>query len=115
MARRTVRSLTPRVVAASRADTGHLSGAPDTPRRVVLSRDRSSMMAAASAMSNQSARTISTPHRRGHPLCPRGRSGIAPEHQSRLFDRFYRAESGTRTADLGMGLYISRMLVEAHG
>jgi signal transduction histidine kinase len=41
--------------------------------------------------------------------------GIAPEHLSRLFDRFYRAGSGTRTPGLGMGLYIARMLVEAHG
>src|SRR5262249_18163898 len=39
--------------------------------------------------------------------------GIGPEHLPRLFDRFYRADSGT--PGLGMGLYISRMLVEAHG
>ena len=40
--------------------------------------------------------------------------GIAADHLPRLFDRFYRAgaESG---GGLGLGLYISRMLVEAHG
>src|SRR5262249_15664044 len=41
--------------------------------------------------------------------------GIAPKHLPRLFDRFYRAELGARTPGLGMGLYIARMLVEAHG
>src|SRR5262249_23867857 len=41
--------------------------------------------------------------------------GIAPEHLPRLVDRFYRAELGARTPGLGMGLYIARMLVEAHG
>lgn len=40
--------------------------------------------------------------------------GIAPEHLPRLFSRFDRAgASGAR--GLGLGLYISRMLVEAHG
>lgn len=43
--------------------------------------------------------------------------GIAPEAQERLFERFYRAEGGI-AADkkgLGLGLYISKALVEAHG
>jgi PAS domain S-box-containing protein len=39
--------------------------------------------------------------------------GIDPEHVPHLFDRFYRAN--TRTSGLGLGLYISRILVEAHG
>jgi two-component system sensor histidine kinase VicK len=39
--------------------------------------------------------------------------GIDPEHVPHLFDRFYRANSGA--AGLGLGLYISRILVEAHG
>ncbi|MEA2523383.1 MAG: two-component system, OmpR family, sensor histidine kinase VicK [Thermomicrobiales bacterium] len=42
-------------------------------------------------------------------------AGIAPEHLPYLFDRFYRAGSGTGIPGLGMGLYIARMLVEAHG
>ena len=40
--------------------------------------------------------------------------GIAPEHLPHLFDRFYRGEA-TGAGGLGLGLYISRMLVEAHG
>jgi signal transduction histidine kinase len=38
--------------------------------------------------------------------------GIDPEHVEHLFDRFYRANS--RSSGLGLGLYISRILVEAH-
>ena len=41
--------------------------------------------------------------------------GIAPEHLPRLFERFYRADGTGAAAGLGLGLYISRMLVEAHG
>ena len=40
--------------------------------------------------------------------------GIAPEHLPHLFERFYRADA-TGAGGLGLGLYISRMLVEAHG
>ncbi|MCC6313079.1 MAG: PAS domain S-box protein [Thermomicrobiales bacterium] len=40
--------------------------------------------------------------------------GILPEHLPRMFERFYRAEA-TGAGGLGLGLYISRMLVEAHG
>jgi signal transduction histidine kinase len=40
-------------------------------------------------------------------------AGIDPEHVPHLFDRFYRAS--TRASGLGLGLYISRILVEAHG
>jgi two-component system sensor histidine kinase VicK len=39
--------------------------------------------------------------------------GIDPEHVPHLFDRFYRASD--RSPGLGLGLYISRILVEAHG
>jgi PAS domain S-box-containing protein len=39
--------------------------------------------------------------------------GIDPDHMPRLFDRFYRAN--TQSSGLGLGLYISRILVEAHG
>src|SRR5215217_1218100 len=39
--------------------------------------------------------------------------GIDPKHLPHLFDRFYRANTGA--AGLGLGLYISRILVEAHG
>jgi PAS domain S-box-containing protein len=40
--------------------------------------------------------------------------GIDPVHLPQLFARFYRAEA-TGADGLGLGLYISRMLVEAHG
>lgn len=41
--------------------------------------------------------------------------GIAPEDQERIFDRFERAVSGRHHAGLGLGLWIARRLVEAHG
>lgn len=41
--------------------------------------------------------------------------GISQEFQQRLFTRFYRADKEGVSAGLGLGLYISRMLVEAHG
>jgi heavy metal sensor kinase len=43
-------------------------------------------------------------------------SGIEPEHQARVFDRFYRIDTG-RTRErggTGLGLSISRAIVEAH-
>ncbi len=40
--------------------------------------------------------------------------GISAEHLPFLFQRFYRAQTGTTTDGLGLGLYIARMLVEAH-
>jgi PAS domain S-box-containing protein len=41
--------------------------------------------------------------------------GIAPQDVSQLFQRYYRAKGARKTEGLGLGLYISRMLVEAHG
>lgn len=41
--------------------------------------------------------------------------GISPDLQTRLFTRFYRADENGVSSGLGLGLYISRMLVEAHG
>jgi len=42
--------------------------------------------------------------------------GIGPKDLPHLFRRYFRAESGRRTArGLGLGLYIAKMLVEAHG
>ncbi len=41
--------------------------------------------------------------------------GIPAEHQLRVFDRFERAVSSTNFGGLGLGLYISRQIVEAHG
>lgn len=41
--------------------------------------------------------------------------GIAPESLPHLFDRFFRGEQRGNAPGLGLGLYITRMLVEAHG
>lgn len=41
--------------------------------------------------------------------------GIAPEAVPRLFERFYRVSGGENVEGLGLGLYITRLLIEAHG
>ena len=41
--------------------------------------------------------------------------GIAPEHHGRVFERFERAVSSQTFGGLGLGLYIARQIVEAHG
>jgi PAS domain S-box-containing protein len=42
--------------------------------------------------------------------------GIARDSAVRLFERYYRTDAGkARASGLGLGLYISRMIVEAHG
>jgi two-component system sensor kinase FixL len=41
--------------------------------------------------------------------------GIAPEHQERVFGRFERAVPSQHFGGLGLGLYIAREIVEAHG
>jgi len=41
--------------------------------------------------------------------------GIAPEDLPRIFDRFSRVKGERRADSVGLGLYITRKLVEAHG
>jgi signal transduction histidine kinase len=41
--------------------------------------------------------------------------GIAGDVLPRLFERFYQGQDPGVTSGLGLGLYITRMLVEAHG
>jgi signal transduction histidine kinase len=40
--------------------------------------------------------------------------GIAREDIPHIFKRYYQAQ-GSRSAEMGLGLYITKMLVEAHG
>jgi PAS domain S-box-containing protein len=41
--------------------------------------------------------------------------GIPPEDIPHLFQRYYRARTGRKAEGLGLGLYIARLIVEAHG
>lgn len=41
--------------------------------------------------------------------------GIRPEHMGRIFDRFERAVGHREFAGLGLGLYITKQIIEAHG
>ena len=43
--------------------------------------------------------------------------GIAPENRERVFDRFFREDTGLsrRTPGAGLGLFLARAVVEAHG
>ncbi len=41
--------------------------------------------------------------------------GIDPQDLPHLFERFYRTRGARKSEGLGLGLYITRMLVEAHG
>jgi signal transduction histidine kinase len=41
--------------------------------------------------------------------------GIPPVERAQIFDRYYRGSATEETEGLGLGLYISRVLAEAHG
>jgi two-component system, OmpR family, phosphate regulon sensor histidine kinase PhoR len=41
--------------------------------------------------------------------------GVAPARRERLFERYYRATPGGARAGAGLGLHLSRRLVELHG
>ncbi|MBI2955288.1 MAG: HAMP domain-containing histidine kinase [Chloroflexi bacterium] len=41
--------------------------------------------------------------------------GIEPEDLPRIFDRFYRAAGARKSEGLGLGLFITKLLIEAHG
>ena len=42
-------------------------------------------------------------------------TGIPAEAIPHLFERFYRAPGKRKTEGIGLGLYITKVLVEAHG
>jgi signal transduction histidine kinase len=44
-----------------------------------------------------------------------GGMGIAADKQARIFDRFERAEAHRNISGLGLGLYISKQIVDGHG
>jgi len=46
---------------------------------------------------------------------PRKTRSIAPADQARIFERFERAVSLPEHAGLGLGLWIARQVVQAHG
>lgn len=41
--------------------------------------------------------------------------GISPDDMPHLFERFYRAQGERKAEGIGLGLYITKLLVEAHG
>jgi signal transduction histidine kinase len=41
--------------------------------------------------------------------------GIPPEHRAQIFDRFHQAHARDHRSGLGLGLYVSRAIVELHG
>ena len=41
--------------------------------------------------------------------------GIPAEFQEKIFDRFFQMEAGERRTGMGLGLYLSRQIVERHG
>jgi len=41
--------------------------------------------------------------------------GIPPDRRQQIFERFYQAHEGDHASGMGLGLYISRQIVELHG
>ncbi len=41
--------------------------------------------------------------------------GVPPDQQERIFERFYQAHLDSHRSGLGLGLYLSREVVERHG
>ena len=41
--------------------------------------------------------------------------GIAPEHREKIFERFYRVPNGSAKGGYGLGLFLVRHIMQAHG
>ncbi len=42
-------------------------------------------------------------------------AGVLPAHRDEIFDRFFHVNASDQSAGLGLGLYVSRQIVELHG
>jgi signal transduction histidine kinase len=59
---------------------------------------------------------LSSPERGAVRLAVRDHGiGIGPEHRAHIFDRFYQSQPSDQRAGLGLGLYVSRQIIELHG
>ncbi len=59
---------------------------------------------------------LSSPKRRAVRLAVRDHGiGIASEDRPHIFERFYRSQPSDQRSGLGLGLYVSREIVELHG
>jgi signal transduction histidine kinase len=47
-------------------------------------------------------------------VCDRG-PGVAPEDRQRIFDRFERTRTAEGVGGIGLGLWIAKQIVRAHG
>jgi signal transduction histidine kinase len=59
-------------------------------------------------------RVLAKPDRMRIEVVDRG-PGIPPEHTAHLFERFFRMPQSSTIRGTGLGLYISRKIIEAHG
>jgi PAS domain S-box-containing protein len=96
---------------------------PETPVMVAGDRDRlgqvlDNLLGNAVKYSPHGSEVLVTVEAVGREACLRVADqgpGIPIDALPRLFERFYRGQHAAEEAGLGLGLYISRMLVEAHG
>jgi signal transduction histidine kinase len=59
--------------------------------------------------------SVSSDERNAHLTVTDHGAGISPENQARIFDKFERAVPDRHYGGFGLGLWIARQIVEAHG
>jgi signal transduction histidine kinase len=60
--------------------------------------------------------TVNTPSQRAAKIAVADAGiGVPEEHRERIFERFYQVEPSERATGMGLGLYISRQIIELHG